>query len=101
MPGQPVFAALEQRLAKAGDEVFHLIADGRSMREVATHFGSSRTQLCRCIATDEDRKAALRARSAVRSRLACGRRPRGVGCGDNASRSTDRPRACRVAQVDG
>ena len=59
MPGQPVFAALEQRLAKAGDEVIHLIADGRTMREVAAHFGSSRTQLYRWIAADEDRKAAL------------------------------------------
>lgn len=59
MPGQPGFAELERRLAKAGDEIFQLIADGRSMREVAAHFGSSRTQLYRWSAAVEDRRAAL------------------------------------------
>jgi len=59
MPGQPIFAALEQRLNQAGDEPFQLIADGRSMREVAAHFGTSRTQLYRWISGHEGRKAAL------------------------------------------
>jgi hypothetical protein len=60
--GQKQYRGLEQRLAKEADALFEMIADGKAMREIAEHFGTSRSQLYRWLG-DTDERAELLARA--------------------------------------